>query len=508
MRLILLVFLAGFCLHSIGFAQKTSSIELATKRNCGLEAYISALKQRNPEFEQMQQQAEQAMQEALMKRQEGQQGGQNLRKATTITIPVVFHVIYSTDAENLSDEQLLSQLSILNADFRRKNADAANTPSYFQPFAADTEIEFCLASLDPNGDPTSGVTRTKTNKVSFNYLNDEMKFSSQGGVDAWDRNQYLNIWVCRISDNVLGYASLPGSPASTDGVVVHYATVGAPPFNKVSSNYNRGRTATHEVGHWLGLWHIWGNGNSTCSDSDGVDDTPNQYEENTGCPSGNKVSCDNAPYGDMYQNYMDYTDDACMNLFTNGQATRMQAFLSTSRNSLYSSLACSATLRSDFRTEIVGDTLTLAGKKVQFVSASAGIRPTSYFWEFEGGTPATSTEKDPIVTYPNPGRYNVQLTITNGDLNSTKVKDNYVHVTVNDLTVYPNSSTDFITIEQPARITVRQVQMLNHVGQEVLRAEVRDRVLRVDVRNLSPGIYFLHITSTNGTIVKKVSVVR
>ncbi|MFD2514063.1 M43 family zinc metalloprotease [Pontibacter locisalis] len=476
---------------------------MTTKRTCGTESYVEELKQRNPQFEQMQQLVEQAVQQAMQTQQEGQ----HMRMATTVTIPVVFHVLYNTAEENISDEQVLSQLNILNADFRRKNADAANTPSYFQPFAADTDIEFCLASLDPNGDATTGITRTKTSKFSFDHLTDEMKYNSKGGVNAWDRDQYLNIWICRISDNLLGYAAPPGSPAASDGVVLHFATVGAPPFNKIASNYNQGRTATHEVGHWLGLRHIWGGG-SSCTDSDNIDDTPNQLEENVYCPQGNRLSCDNGPYGDMYMNYMDYTDDACMNLFTFGQAARMQAILSTARSSIFSSLACSASLRSDFKTELSGDTLVVAGKSIKFANASAGIRPTSYKWEFEGGTPAASTERDPVVTYSQPGKYNVTLTISNGNLTSTETKVDYINVTVNDLVVYPNPSTDFITIEQPARILVRQVQMVNHVGQVMLTAEARDRVLRLDIREMPSGIYFLHITSTNGTFTKKVSVVR
>ncbi|MDX5423351.1 MAG: T9SS type A sorting domain-containing protein [Hymenobacteraceae bacterium] len=492
-----------FLCCSLGvFAQGSFAPPLMAGRTCGTDAYVEELKQRNPNFEQLQQQAVQAVQQAMQQ----QQQGQYMRQAT-ISIPVVFHVVYNTQTENISEEQILSQLAILNADFRRKNEDAINTPSYFQPFAADTKIEFCLATIDPNGDPTDGITRTRTNRISFNYTQDDVKFSSEGGRDAWDSNKYLNIWICNIKDNVLGYATPPGTPAALDGVVVHFASVGAPPANRFQWNYNRGRTATHEVGHWLGLRHIWGSG-SSCTDSDGIADTPNQFEENTGCKTGVQLSCDNGPYGDMYQNFMDYTDDACMNLFTAGQATYMQAVLSSTRGSLYSSLACSGTLRSDFSTALKGDTLLLAGKSVKYADASEGVRATSWFWEFEGGVPATSTEQNPVVTYPQPGKYGVKLTISNGFLSSTEVKENYVHVTVNDLVVYPNPASDFITIEQPARILVREVQLLNSYGQLVFTSEVRDRVLRVDVRHLPAGVYFLRLTSTNGTVVKKVSVVR
>ncbi|GAB3203052.1 hypothetical protein GCM10027293_31430 [Pontibacter aydingkolensis] len=473
------------------------------QRNCGTEAYIQTLKQQNPAFEQLQQQAEQAVQQAL---QQQQQNGQYLRQAT-ITIPVVFHVLYNNTTQNVSDEQLISQLNILNADFRRLNADAANTPSYFQPFAADTEIEFCLATINPSGEPTTGITRTSTTLESFNYITDDVKYSSKGGKDAWDRNLYLNIWICKIDDNIIGYATPPGAPASADGVVLDYTTVGAPPFNRFNSQFNLGRTATHEVGHWLGLRHIWGSG-STCNDSDNIPDTPNQYGENSGCPAGIRISCDDAPYGDMYQNYMDYTDDACMNLFTRGQAAYMQAVLGTSRVSIFSSPVCTGTLRADFKTAAAHDTLVAAGRTVKFSDASVGIKPASYFWEFEGGVPATSTEQNPTVLYPQPGKFDVKLTIVNGVFTSTEVKEDYIHVTVDDLIVYPNPATDYLTIEQPANILIRQVEMVSHVGKTVLTAEARNRVLRLDVRNVPAGIYFLRITSTNGTAIKKVSVVR
>ncbi|MBF9253034.1 T9SS type A sorting domain-containing protein [Pontibacter sp. 172403-2] len=470
-------------------------------RNCGVEPYLTALQQQRPEFTRMQQQAAQAIQEVLRAKPQGQQ-----QRQATLTIPVVFHVVYNTAQQNIPDAQLYSQLAVLNADFRRLNADTANTPDYFTPYAADTEIEFCLAKVDPEGNETSGITRTKTSHTSFN-LNDNVKHTAQGGADIWDRDRYLNIWVCAISDDVLGYASTPGSPADADGVVLHFAVIGAAPDNTASWAYNGGRTATHEIGHWLGLRHIWGNG-SSCIDSDGINDTPNQLEENNGCPGETHASCGNEPYGDMFQNYMDYTDDACMNLFTKGQAAYMRGVLSSVRSSIPNSIACSRTLRSDFKATSLSDTLTIASKAVSFSDASQGIKATSRLWQFEGGIPSTSTELNPTVTYPVPGKYKVSLTITNGTLSSTETKAGYIHVTVDDLVVYPSPASDFIIVEQPARVTVRQVEIRNQLGQRILTAEVRDRVLRINIRQLPAGIYFLHITSTNGSVIKKISVVK
>ncbi len=258
---------------------------------------------------------------------------------SVITIPVVVHVVYNTGAENISDAAINSQIEILNEDFRRMNADAVNTPDHFTDEAADPEIEFCLASVDPDGYPTTGITRTSTTKTSFGTSGDPVKYSTYGHA-AWDRDSYLNIWVCDLGSGLLGYAQFPGGPAATDGVVIDYQYFGGPDY--ATAPYNLGRSATHEVGHWLNLYHIWGDDGSSCSGSDYVGDTPNQADETYGCPSGTRVSCSNGPDGDMYQNYMDYTDDACMNLFTTGQKTRMHALFAPggARESILSSEGC------------------------------------------------------------------------------------------------------------------------------------------------------------------------
>lgn len=256
------------------------------------------------------------------------------------TIPVVVHVVWKTSAQNISEDQILSQLEVLNDDFRRLNADKVNTPSAFLPIAADAEIEFCLAQQDPAGNATTGIVRRQTTVNSFS-TNNAVKYTAQGGSNAWDRTKYLNIWVCNMSGGILGYAQFPGGPSATDGVVVTYTafgTMGAaqPPFDK-------GRTATHEVGHWLNLYHIWGDDGTSCNGSDLVSDTPNQGPENYNCPSFPKISCSNGPNGDMFMNYMDYTDDDCMNVYTTGQKTRMNALFASggARYSLLSSPGCS-----------------------------------------------------------------------------------------------------------------------------------------------------------------------
>ncbi len=492
----------AFCL---GLGLSAFAQQPAPDRGCATTTYLEALKAQHPYLEQEQQQVQQAVQQKLQQ----QRQWQNLRAITTISIPVVFHVVYGSEEENISDEQILSQLEVLNADFRRRNADAVNTPSYFAPYAADTHIEFCLASVDPNGDPTTGITRTQTYRSEFDHVYDHIKKADNGGANAWNTGRYLNIWVGDIKDNVLGYATMPGATLPhLDGVVLHYTAVGAAPANKFASEYNLGRTATHEVGHWLGLSHIWGGDDASCSDSDGISDTPNQETYTTDCTGGIEVSCDNGPYGNMYQNYMDYSHDACMNLFTHGQAAYMNAMISTSRSTLLSSLACSAAIRADFGLAQETDTLVVAGTSVQFAAAPEGVRATEWRWEFEAGVPATSTQENPVVTYPRPGTYSVKLTVSNGSTSDTKVKEDFVHVTVSNLAVYPNPASDYLHVEQPARILVRHVELLNSVGKTILSADVRSRTLQLDVRHLPPGVYFLRAVSTNGTEIRRVSIVR
>ena len=209
-------------------------------------------------------------------------------------------------------------MDVLNEDFRRTNPDADNTWSQ----AADTEIQFCMATVDPNGNTTTGITRKSTTRQDWG-TSDDMKKSSQGGVDPWDTSQYLNMWIVpKMTDalgrTILGYAQFPGGSAATDGVVMAYNYFGR--VGNVTAPFDGGRTTTHEVGHFLNLRHIWGDSN--CG-NDFVADTPTHQTSNGGCPVG-QVSCGSV---DMVQNYMDYTNDSCMNLFTQGQKDRMRAVL-------------------------------------------------------------------------------------------------------------------------------------------------------------------------------------
>lgn len=258
------------------------------------------------------------------------------RSGIIITIPLVVHLLWNQPEENLSNEVILSQLDVLNRDFRSLNQEIPGIPPIFQPLIADVEIEFCLANADPNGLPTTGITRTFTNNSIGIGGTVAIHYTNQGGHDAWDPTRYLNIWVAKFAGSLAGTSSFPGQgPPEQDGVEINYryfGTIGAEP------PYHFGRTLTHEIGHYLNLEHPWGPSILDCCGDDFVADTPLSCETYIGtCPVHPVISC---LLPDMFMNYLFYTADSCMGMFTLGQKARMLATLSLSRNGLASSGAC------------------------------------------------------------------------------------------------------------------------------------------------------------------------
>jgi hypothetical protein len=301
----------------------TGAIRAQAPQHCATMENLERLKDLDPNMAERMEAIEEQTQEYI-NAISSQKNGAVTTMGTVYRIPVVVHVVYNTTAQNITDAQIQSQIDVLNEDFRRVNADKINTPSAFSSLGADVEIEFCLASVSPTGTATTGIIRKQTSVTSWGQ-DDAVKYSVNGGSDAWPANKYLNFWVCNLGGGLLGYAQFPGGPAATDGVVINYQYFGRN-YSTVSP-YNKGRTATHEVGHWLNLYHIWGDDNGACTGSDNVSDTPNQGAEHYGCPAFPSASCSNGANGDMFMNYMDYTDDACMNMFSAGQKTRMRALL-------------------------------------------------------------------------------------------------------------------------------------------------------------------------------------
>jgi len=235
--------------------------------------------------------------------------GENRLDKTVIRIPVVVHVLYHLPDEKITDERVNNQLALLNKCFRMQNEDTVKIPSYFKNLAADCEIEFHLATSDPRKKNTTGIIKKYT-PISKWTVDDKVKASAEMGDDPWDPANYLNIWVCNL-DKYAGYASVLGGPAKTDGIVIDLQAFG-----------DEQKTLVHETGHWLGLKHIWGD--EYCGD-DGIADTPKQASYTIGCPSGTRITCSNSPNGDLYMDYMDFTNDNCRLLFTHGQKARMKS---------------------------------------------------------------------------------------------------------------------------------------------------------------------------------------
>jgi len=289
---------------------------------CATDHYMEALIREDPDMLVRIEKDELAIREklSLTKRRDAN---------TVYTIPAVVHIIYNQNvaAQNPTNQQVIDQIARINKDYRRTNADASDTLTEFQSLAADSKIQFVLASVDPLGNPTNGITRTQTAVTQFDgpptnggSAPDLMKATATGGEDPWPRDQYVNIWVCKITPSgggsqTLGYANYQSS-AALDGLVIH-----TPAFGYQSDFY--GRTLTHEMGHWLNLKHPWGSASGGVCGDDFVTDTPQKTGPSYQC----QLDTTQCSAKSMVQNYMDYSDDLCMNVFTAGQAARMRAVL-------------------------------------------------------------------------------------------------------------------------------------------------------------------------------------
>jgi hypothetical protein len=360
-----------------------------------------------------------------------------------ITIPVVFHVVYKNNAQNIPDSLIHSQIQVLNECFRKQNANYINTRPIFDSLGADVQIEFCLASTDPNGNPTTGIVRKQApSNAQFNPLFgfDNVKKPSKGGDTLWPPDRYLNIWTCDMSllgiEAVLGYAQFPGMTPETDGVVIQYNYVG-----KYAKPGFLGRTTVHEVGHWLGLRHIWADddlgsnpSSKYCDSTDYVDDTPNQGPRSNSNCNYSAVTCTNesAFWGsinppDMIENYMDYSRDSCMTLFTKGQKARMYGFLNT-------------------------DPIRIAIK-----TSTAGCNPL----------------------------------LINSEIPAS---DRFIQI-------YPNPANSHFKIKNSGGLIVENVCVNNTGGKRV--KEFISSTDIFDVNELHSGIYFVRIKTNKGLIVKK-----
>ncbi len=330
--------------------------------------------------------------------------------AVTYTLPVVVHIIHNGEAvgtgANISQAQVQSQIDVLNEDYRKLNADGTQVPSAFQPVRADAQVQFVPAIRDPSGNPLAEPGIDRVNAVSQRFTAAPYADYYVDGIikpaTSWNPDQYVNIWVLPLPNGELGYAQFPdntaglgglstlGGAANTDGVVVTYTAFGR--VGTLNTLYNRGRTLTHEMGHFLGLIHVWGDafcGNDYCAD------TPTQETSNFGCPSFPHVSCSNAPSGDMFMNYMDYVNDACMQMFSGNQKDRMQAVLAAGTPRRTTLLNSPAICSNPLVATATNSGTACPGGSVQ-LTATGPAGTTAYAWSGPNGY--TSNQQSPTLT--------------------------------------------------------------------------------------------------------------
>lgn len=314
-----------------------------------------------------------------------------------VVIPVVFHVVYnpSNPEQNIDDSLLVSQIEVLNKDYSYTHAGIGTTLPIFDSLTAHTGIQFVLATQDPMGNPTNGITRTSSTTSHFlTALTNSVKADASGGKDPWPSDQYLNIWVCSMFPGLLGYATFPGDDPDLDGVVLAYAYVGERPGAPTAPN-NLGRTATHECGHWLAMRHVWGDGG--CGIDDEVEDTPDSDAASNQDCQLTRNDCDDAGnlfwHGtnppDMVQNFMDYSADGCMTLFTRGQINRMWHHLVELRPGLFTSNGAGTPAINGY---VVTQNITCGNScdGTASVTVVEGTPPFRYLWDNAGADTTAS----------------------------------------------------------------------------------------------------------------------
>lgn len=404
----------------------------AQQNSCGFDELLIKNQEQNPELVQAIEKAEQGYRE-FIERENRVSGG-------VVTIPVVVHIIQSSNHNLVTMTDIQSQLDILNEDYRKM----ANTPG--DGSGVDTFYEFCLASIDPNGCPTDGVIRVVDPILA--YHNRDTAQAQMKGASQWSPFNYLNMWVPRVIDtpgqgggSVIGYATFPTNLAiqsALDGVVIHSGF-----FGRYSDQQYQGRTATHELGHWMGLYHTFqgactGSSSTNCtSQGDRVCDTPQALEANYNCPTGIN-SCIDTPVDDPDQidNYMDYADGVCQSRFTQGQKDRMDYFMVNFRGQLIAPSNTTATGCDGSQSPGCAPSAEFTASNfsscpnylIEFTDESFGPA-TSWSWTFQGGTPATSTDQNPMVSFNAAGTYDVTLEVTNSFGTSTETKAGYITIT-------------------------------------------------------------------------------
>jgi hypothetical protein len=505
----------------LGFIILFTGIVFSQKQRCGTDIVNLNRIQQNPSLIKLREQQELALQKSILS---------SSRKRINLTIPVVVHVIYNTDLENVSDEQVQSQIDALNRDFNNLNTDSLKTDHAFYPLVGNIGIKFELATKDPSGKITTGITRTKTSKTSWieDDLNkDNMKFSNSGGIENWDPKRYLNIYTVRFDDTVglLGYAYFPEDLANypeTDGVVIDFRCFGTKGTSGIEgfTPYNLGRTVTHEVGHWLGLFHIWGDKvfetDKVCGD-DKIADTPPAEGDNTGNPvfpfrPNNK--CGSDKNGEMYMNYMDYVHDKSMVMFSKGQVTRMTSAINNFRKELLNYIPSTIKVNNIVINSPNNDTVfnkMLGNVQLSNVVLPINATNKNVTWSCTPDSIATIDQTGKITILKD-GKVTVTVQATDGSLVSAlKNLSFFSEVKVNQINIKtPNNDTVFKKSAKSIPLTA-EVLPLNATNKALTWLCSPDSIATIDqngtITIIKTGVVTITAQSMDGSLVNTSKVI-
>jgi hypothetical protein len=477
------------------------------QKKCHSNEIIENLFQQNPQLRMQRQSVEEQINHFT--------ATNNLEVRNDVTIPVVVQIVYRTTSENITDAQVRSQIDALNRDFNKENTDATKIPSVFSGVAANCGIHFQLATTDPQGADTYGIIRHYSSNMTWG-VSDDIKMPEKGGFAPWNPSKYLNIWVCNMGGRSIGFASFPGMPAEYDGIVIDYRAFGT--TGTAKAPYSMGRTCVHEVGHFLGLYHIWGDSN--CGD-DHINDTPTQEADHKGTPSfPQHSSCNGTQTADMFMNYMDYVNDDAMFMFTNGQKDKMLATLTVSRSSLMTTNAANlknvcavqeiivktvqpttATLNWDLVSGVKYYTLEY---KKQSENTWSSITTTSPSYVI-GNLDAETTYECQARTDCDNASFSKKTVFT------TKSKTSITGMASEAVRFYPNPVSDIATLSLDGdTFAGKKVTILDASGQvkfEKMYTTATPSV-QLDMSEMGSGIYLIIVQKDNNRVVKKVMKVR
>lgn len=389
---------------------------------------------------------------------EAKVNGVNSTQGVIYTIPVVFHILHQNGSEKISPAQVQDQIRILNRDYNKQNADTADVITEFQNLIGKVEFKFVLAAKDPNGNCTNGIVYHNSTATDWTSGDPGPYTGTTSG--KWDPRKYLNVYSVRsISSGAAGYTYLPGSFSSGSGndcIIILHDYIGS----IGTASVTKSRALTHEVGHWFNLPHVWGGNNTpgTACGNEGVSDTPitKGYDF---CPSGAAASMICTPgVAENYQNYMDYS--YCSNMFTVGQATRMRTAITSTtggRSTLWSATNLTNTGISNpqpcvpaaFFTTVSNKHDVCSGGTIQFQDSTWNTNVTGWNWSFTGGTPSSSIDSMPIITYNTPGVYPVSYTATTSAGNGTYTKTAFINVSSSTATYQSALVEGFESITVP-----------------------------------------------------------